>query len=315
MNVQTLNDAIVITNLDQKEVNYDYNVNANEENLQFSVGMVHSVARINLVVEAYLKSGGTQLDPTAVDPIKWIKVVPNGMIPALDLSGFLAQEMMKGKWDGKSMIATNVGNDVSLKAIYSFDFRDYMGVFPLGLPEEAKDLYVNITKPAVSDLYSTPGDLDYSSADQCWLKITVQIVMDESCNGSIGYRRYFEESVGFDSKDADKRKKIKLSRHGFLDSILLFNPDSIPITDLEIVKDEVEFPVKSTLLTEQLKASLINQNFADGITNIDLVRPIDAESSDSLRLDLQVGSISAPQSLRIMKEYIHLDKNLIAGRV
>ena len=216
---------------------------------------------------------------------------------------------MKGKYDGQS---TKITTDTDLVYIashlYSFDFRDYMGAWPLGIPEEAKDLYIKLTIPSKTSI--APG-VEVTGS----VKVTLQVLMDESCNGSIGYRQYLEHSEGFRSTDANKSKKIKLARSGFLDSILLYNtdPSGLVFTDIEVIKDVTEYPVKSTLLLEQMKASLINSEYISGITNIDLVRPIDAQGSRSLDLNLTCGAVGGDKDLRIVTEYVFIDPALIEG--
>jgi hypothetical protein len=302
-----LSDTLVMTNLDKKEV--EFTLTDSEQSLEHTVGLVNSVAQINILAE-YEIIGTDLIDNETSDPVSWIKAVPNGKVPALDLSGKLAQEIMKGKYDGVSVIAptysaTLISGGI---ALYSFDFRDYMNMWPLGIPEEAKDLYIKVTLPKETELYTGTGTIT-----SVIVKLTIQVLMDESCNGSIGYRQYLERAEGFGSNDSTKSRKIKLSRSGFLDSIMLYNedPSGLPVEDIEVIKDVTEYPVKSTLVLEQMKASLVNANFITGLTNIDLVRPLDAQGSRSLDLNLKFGTITEDKDLRIVTEYVFIDPALI----
>ncbi len=288
-------DLTVLSNMDKKEV--EFTLGTSEQYLEFTLGQVHTLAKFNLMVDATV--GGAAMGTDILNIVKNIYVCPNGMIPAINISGEEATEIMKQKLVGTNeIVSANAADSHIYKKLFSFDFRDFDGAFALGLPEEAKDLSVKITLGTLTDYIA--------GATSGTVKLTVQLIQDESLNESIGYRRYFTETIGVDVKDSNKVKKIPLPRFGFLDSITILGNGNVPIGEIQVSKNDIEFPLKTLWDMEKLKSKLVHADFDPETAYLNMIRPINADAARTLYLELTLGAIASAENFRLVYEYIYI---------
>ncbi len=277
-----------------------------ERTEEFTVSIVASVAKINFLVKAI---GGTACEWKTKSPgIKQIYVCPTGYLPAVNLSGYQARitGLTKYRRDG-CKYANGTGGKLS--ELFSFDFRDYMNQFDLGLPEEAQTIQIKVVFNAGSD-WATAGAPTSAS-------LTIQVIQDQSIDQSHGYRRYLSKDIPLLPINANTAIKEALARNGLFDSFILDRSKkgsasiAAPITDITVIRNEVDFPLKSTWDMEQAQADL-HQDWAtidEDLCYCDLGRPINADPQvcKSLDLELGIGTIGGSDSclLTVISEYVY----------
>ena len=283
--------------------------------LSFTDGIANAISTHDEIVPGTAGNSIQTLDDFMAK-IENIHIKPTGRETAVNISGKMAAELMKGKYPGKCFKTTILRNDaddadievVSAVAL-KFDFTDYMKKMDLALPASAKS--VNIKIEFNSDLKIVLKEKDGGSGTQnVFPELTVRVVQDMNIS-SRGYRTYFEQEYPISGYDNKTLKDIKFLQKGFLDSFIIDNrdpddPTKIPdIKDIELVVDDHQYPLITTAELEQMSAQLYNDElFNNTSIYCDLAGPILAAKANSLKLYLKFGSLNSAEALKIMFEYI-----------